>query len=130
MAAYNKIILAGRLGKDPEVKTYSGGSSMCKFSLATDWQNKQERKTDWHTVCAFGKLAEACGKALGKGSQVLVEGSLHYGSYTDKNGTERRTADIYADKVEFLDRRADGAPAAGKLSPNFAQVSENDDIPF
>jgi len=110
----NKVILVGNLGRDPEMKYTAGGTALCKFSLATtevfsDKEGKQQERTEWHNVVAWGKLAEICGQYLSKGRQVYVEGSLRTRSWDDQNGNKRYTTEINAREVQFLG----GGPAAG-----------------
>jgi single-strand DNA-binding protein len=110
----NKVILVGNLGRDPEMKYTAGGTALCKFSLATsevfnDKEGKQQERTEWHNVVAWGKLAEICGQYLSKGRQVYVEGGLRTRSWDDQNGNKRYTTEINAREVQFLG----GGPAAG-----------------
>ena len=85
----NKVILVGRLGKDPELRSIPSGTSVAKFSLATDDRftdkagEKQER-TEWHNIVVWGKLAEICGQYLRKGRLVYIEGSIRTDSWDDK----------------------------------------------
>ncbi len=103
----NKVILLGRLGKDPELHHTANGKTVCNFSVATSesWKdaegNRQER-TEWHNIVVWGKQAESCGEHLAKGQQVAVEGSIRSRSYDDKNGVKRTVVEIVAERVEFL----------------------------
>ncbi|HLW79267.1 MAG TPA: single-stranded DNA-binding protein, partial [Terriglobia bacterium] len=81
MSSINKVILIGRLGKDPEVKYTPNGAPVAKFSLATDEVFKdrtgeQQRRTEWHNIVAWNRLAEICGEYLTKGKQIYIEGSI------------------------------------------------------
>ncbi len=147
MASVNKVILVGRLGKDPEIRSTPGGTTVAKFSIATDDRytdkngEKQER-TEWHNITAFGKLAEICGQYLRKGKLVYIDGSIRYDSWDDKEtGQKRYRTEIVANQMQMLDRRGDengstaGGPYAGarKASPASAsatQVEEEEDVPF
>jgi single-strand DNA-binding protein len=107
MSGVNKVILVGRLGTDPEVKTISGGNTVARLSLATseNWMDKQGQKqerTEWHRVVVWGKLAELCGKYLAKGRQVYVEGRLQTRSWEDQQGQKRYTTEIVANTIQFL----------------------------
>jgi len=107
MAGVNKVILVGRLGADPEVKTVSGGSTVARLSLATseNWTDKEGQKqerTEWHRVVVWGKLAELCGRYLNKGRQVYIEGRLQTRSWEDQQGQKRYTTEIVANTVQFL----------------------------
>ncbi len=109
----NRVILVGRLGKDPEIRSTPSGTSVAKFSMATDERftdrsgEKQER-TEWHNIVAWGKLAELCRDYLNKGSQVYIEGRLQTREYEDKDKIKRRTTEINAREVVFLSGRGQG----------------------
>lgn len=104
----NKVILLGRLGKDPEMKYTSGGSPVCTLTLATSetWNDKssgqKQEKTEWHRVVVWGKLAELCNQYLSKGRQAYVEGKLQTRAWDDQNGTKRYTTEINASTVQFI----------------------------
>src|SRR5437870_127071 len=113
MASINKVILVGRLGKDPEIRSTPGGTSVAKFSLATDDRftdkngEKQER-TEWHNITAWGKLGEICGQYLRKGKLVYIEGSIRTDSWDDKeSGQKRYRTEIVANTMKMLDRKGD-----------------------
>ena len=145
MASVNKVILVGRLGKDPEIRSTPSGTSVAKFSLATDDRftdkngDKQER-TEWHNIVAWGKLAEICGQYLKKGKLVYIEGSIRTDSWDDKEtGQKKYRTDIVANQMQMLDRKGDEnsgggsyAGAARKSSSSGAatQVEEDDEVPF
>ena len=118
----NKVILVGRLGKDPEIKSTPGGTTVAKFTMATDERftdksgEKQER-TEWHTVVFFGRQAEIAGEYLKKGRQVYVEGRLQTRKWQDKEGQDRYTTEIVADRMQMLgSREGSGAPVAAEPS--------------
>jgi single-strand DNA-binding protein len=113
MASINKVILVGRLGKDPEVKSTPSGTTVTKFSLATDDKytdregNKQER-TEWHNIVAWGKLAEICGQYLRKGKLIYLEGKIRTDSWEDKETKVKKyRTEIIADNMQMLDRKGD-----------------------
>ena len=115
----NKVILVGRLGKDPEVRSTPSGTSVAKFSLATDERftdksgEKQDR-TEWHNIVAFGKLAEICGQYLRKGKLVYIEGSIRTDSWDDKeSGQKKYRTEIVARDMKMLDRRGDDEGGGG-----------------
>ena len=88
---YNKVIMMGRLTRDPELKTTPNGVSVCKFSIAVDrrFQNKgEEKKTDFFNVVAWRQTGEFVSRYFGKGNLILVEGELQTRSYVDKNGNQ------------------------------------------
>lgn len=157
MASVNKVILVGNLGRDPEVRYMPSGDAMANLNLATTdtWKDKggeKQEKTEWHRVVMFGKTAEIAGEYLKKGSQVYVEGRLQTRKWTDKEGQERYTTEIVADRMQMLGSRSGGsdrmappddeaaarsaapakktaAPAAAKgKGGNFDDLE--DDIPF
>lgn len=109
----NKVILIGRLGADPEVRTTAGGTSVASLSIATDesWTDKngeRQKKTEWHRVVAWGRTAELCGEYLKKGREVYIEGRLETRKWQDKDGQDRYTTEIKADSVKFIGGRDDG----------------------
>lgn len=113
----NKVILVGNLGRDPELKHLPSGQPICQFSIATsesytDKAGQKQEKTEWHRIVAWEKLAEVCGKYLGKGSKVYVEGKLQTREWDDKDGVKRYQTEIVAHKVKFLSEKKAGAPAA------------------
>ncbi len=147
MASVNKVILVGRLGKDPEIRSTPNGSTVAKFSIATDERytdrngEKQER-TEWHNIAAWGKLAEICGQYLRKGKLVYIEGSIRTDTWDDKEtGQKRNRTEIVANRMQMLDRRGDengsgtagGYAGARKGAPATAaatEVEEDEDVPF
>lgn len=115
----NKVILVGRLGKDPEMRSTPSGTSVVKFTVATDEKftdrngEKQER-TEWHNITAWGKLAEICGQYLKKGKLVYIEGSLRTDSWDDKEtGQKKYRTEIVANTMKMLDRRDEGGSQGG-----------------
>lgn len=107
MSGVNKVIIIGRLGADPEVKTVTSGQTVARLSLATSetWNNaegKKQERTEWHRVVVWGKLAELCGKYLSKGRQVYLEGRIQTRSWEDKDGQKRYTTEVVANQIQFL----------------------------
>lgn len=115
----NKVILVGRLGKDPEVKSTPSGSTVAKFSLATDEKftdrnGERQERTEWHNIVAWGKLAEICGQYLRKGKQVYIEGSIRTDSWEDKeSGQKRYRTEIIAQTMQMLGSKDDGGGRSG-----------------
>jgi len=154
MASINKVILIGNLGRDPEVRYMPSGDAVANISIATTetWKDKngeKQEKTEWHRVAMFGKTAEIAGEYLKKGSQVYIEGRLETRKWTDKEGQERTTTEIRADRMQMLGSRSGGsermappeddapraAAAPAKKSGGGASKSSSledleDDIPF
>lgn len=145
MASVNKVILVGRLGKDPEIRSTPNGSTVAKFSIATDDRytdrngEKQER-TEWHNITAWGKLAEICGQYLRKGKLVYIEGSIRTDSWDDKEtGQKKYRTEIWANQMQMLDRKGDesgggggGYAGAGRknASTTAPAAEEEEDVPF
>ncbi len=103
----NKAMIIGRLGRDPEMKTFDSGSRTT-FSVATDraWTDKAtgvaKKETDWHRVVAWDKTAENAHRYLSKGRQVYVEGRIQTNKWQDKDGKDRSTTEIIAHSIQFL----------------------------
>lgn len=113
MASVNKVILVGNLGRDPEVRYTPNGSAVCNLGLATtrNWKSKEgerQEETEWHRVVLFDRLAEIAGEYLKKGRSVYIEGRLRTRKWTDKDGVEKYTTEIYAEQMQLLGGR-DGA---------------------
>lgn len=133
----NKAILVGRLGKDPEVRYLQDGTAVVSMSLATDesWKDKngeRKKKTEWHRVVVFGKLADICAEFLNKGSLVYIEGKIQTRSWEDKDGNKRSTTEIRADAMKMLDGKKDSGKSVGRGRDEDVPMSvEGDDqIPF
>jgi single-strand DNA-binding protein len=140
MAGFNKVILCGNLGSDPEMRYTSGGTAVCKFSLATSRKytgadGQKQEKTEWHRCVAWRKLAEICGQYLHKGSQVLVEARIEYGSY-EKDGVKHYTTDIVLESMQMLGgtggrrEESDTGLPPDRSAPAGGGGSMEDDIPF
>ena len=113
----NKVILIGRVGRDPEVRYTSSGSAVANFSVATDESFKgrngeQQQHTEWHRVVAWNKLAEICGEYLTKGKLVYIEGSIRSREWDDQSGNKRTTVEIVARNMQMLGSRSDSERAA------------------
>jgi single-strand DNA-binding protein len=156
MASVNKVILVGNLGRDPEVRYTPDNNAITNISVATTdtWKDKsgeKQERTEWHRVAFFGKLAEIAGEYLKKGSQVYVEGRLQTRKWQDKEGQDRYTTEIVADRMQMLGSRsgmgaADSAdmddrgppparssgakPSGGGQKPAGKFDDLEDDIPF
>ncbi|MBC8007765.1 MAG: single-stranded DNA-binding protein [Prolixibacteraceae bacterium] len=114
MASINKVILIGNLGRDPEVRYMPSGDAVANITIATTetWKDKageKQEQTEWHRVAMFGKTAEIAGEYLKKGSQVYIEGKLQTRKWTDKEGQERYTTEIRADRMQMLGSRSGGS---------------------
>jgi single-strand DNA-binding protein len=120
MASVNKVILVGNLGRDPETRYTTGGDAVTNIRVATTdtWKDKagdKQEKTEWHTVVFFGRQAEIAGEYLKKGRQVYIEGRLQTRKWQDKEGQDRYTTEIVADRMQMLgSREGSGAPVAAE----------------
>src|SRR5580658_6430969 len=121
----NKAILVGRLGRDPETRYTSGGQAVANFTLATDETFKdrsgeRQKRTEWHRIVLWGKLAEIAQQYLKKGMLVYIEGRIQTRQWEDKrDGQKKTTTEIVANVMRMLTSRADGAAAgAGAAVPS------------
>jgi single-strand DNA-binding protein len=152
MASVNKVILIGNLGADPETRYLPSGDAVTNIRIATTdtWKDKSGEKqehTEWHRVAFFGKVAEIAGEYLKKGSPVYVEGRIRTRKWQDKEGQERFSTEIVADRMQLLGSRGGGAdsmsrerePAAAGAGAPAAKAPPrkgggfeemDDDIPF
>ncbi len=141
----NKVILLGRLGKDPDMRYTPSGVAVATISLATDlvWKDQegnQKQQTEWHRVVAWRKLAEIVGNYLKKGSLVYIEGRLQTRSWNDKNNITRYTTEVVADNLTMVGPKIDRAgepvevPApADEFEPGEPEgvpAPSEDDLPF
>ncbi|MEO6023477.1 MAG: single-stranded DNA-binding protein [Burkholderiales bacterium] len=123
MASLNKVMLIGNLGADPEVRYLPSGDAVTNIRIATteSWKDKatseKKEETEWHRISFFGKLAEIAGEYLKKGSPVYIEGRIKTRKWQDKDGQERYSTDIVADRMQMLGSRGGmGAPSGGDES--------------
>lgn len=118
----NKVILIGRLARDPEMRTTGGGTAVTRFTLAVsrNFTNQNgEREADFISCVAWRRQAENIAKYCTKGSQVAVEGRIQTGSYDGQDGTKRYTTDIVADNVTFLGSRTNSDNTNYQPNDNF-----------
>lgn len=141
MASLNKVMLIGKLGKDPEVRYTASGQAVAGFSLATGekFKNKSgewEERTEWHNITLWGKLAEIAGEYLSKGKMAYIEGRLQTRKWQDKNGNDRYTTEIVGDKMQLLSPKGEVSRGMGDSAPPISSEPYNeppimdDDIPF
>ncbi len=154
MASLNRVMLIGNLGADPEMRYLPSGDAVANIRIATteSWKDKasgeKKEETEWHRVSFFGKLAEIAGEYLKKGSPVYVEGRIKTRKWQDKDGQDRYSTEVVADRMQMLGSRGgmgapsgpddDGAaPARGNTAPGKASGKGGakfddfeDDIPF
>jgi len=146
MSSVNKVILVGRLGKDPEVRYTPSGTPVANFSLATDevWKDKngeRQQRTEWHNIVVWSKLAEICGQYLTKGKQVYLEGRIQTREYDDRDGNKRRITEVVVSDMVMLGSKGEGGgtglPKESTRQPaqSVAEATADigitdDDIPF
>lgn len=129
----NKVILVGRLGRDPETRYTSGGQAVCNFTLATDETFKdrageRQKRTEWHRIVLWGKLAEISQQYLKKGMMVYVEGRLQTRQWDDRSGNKRSTTEIVANVMRMLTPRAEAAAAAAGAGAPEVEASAPDEV--
>lgn len=135
MASLNKVLLIGNIGRDPESRYLADGGAVCNISVATTdtWKDKsgeKQEKTEWHRVSFFGKLAEIAIEYLKKGAQVYVEGRLQTRKWQDKEGNDKYTTEIVADKMQMLGGRGEPKDEAPKKDRTGGLKDLPDEIPF
>ena len=131
----NKVILIGRLTKDPELRYAAGsGTAVCRFTVAINRQFKKD-ETDFINCVAFGKTGETIAQYITKGRQIAVTGSIRTDSYDAKDGTKRYTTDVIVETFEFVESKKKETNEFDKQASNFPdpftkEYEEPDDIPF
>lgn len=140
MASLNKVMIIGRLGKDPDVRYTQSNTAVANMSIATserfkDKSGEWKEKTEWHKVVAWGRTAEVCQEYLSKGSQVFIEGSLQTNKWEDKDGNTRYTTEIKTFRMQMLDSKSDSNRQSGGKQPvssnvNLDDEDIDDDLPF
>jgi len=113
MASVNKVILLGNLGRDPETRYTTDGGAVTTLNIATSeqWKDKsgeKQERTEWHRVVLFGRTAEIAGEYLKKGRSVYIEGRLQTRKYTDKDGVEKYSTEIVADRMQLIGGSREG----------------------
>lgn len=132
MADLNKIMLLGRLTRDPELKFTNSGLAVCSFSIAVNRsfsrKGEADQQADFFRIKCWRNLAENCAKYLAKGRQVFVEGSIQTGSYTADDGTKRNTWEVVARDIQFIGRGTDQGTSRNQQSDDSYDM--DDMIPF
>lgn len=141
----NRVILVGRLGKDPEIKYTPSGMAMASFSLATDESRKDAQgnrtsQTEWHNIVLWGKQAEIAGEYLKKGRLIFIEGRLQTRSWEDSSGGgQKHRTEIIGERFVMLGARPDGAEGTENARTSAAQptqpetparMDDEEDLPF
>lgn len=123
MSGVNKVILIGNLGADPDLRHTPSGTAVSNLRLATtevfsNREGEKNKRTEWHRIVVFGRLAEICNQYLKKGRQVYIEGRLQTREWEDKNGDKRYTTEIVATNMVMLGSRSEGGFAADDAQPD------------
>lgn len=134
----NKVILMGRLTRDPEVRYSQGDNALCiaRYTLAVDRRGTKregEQTADFINVVAFGKAGEFAEKYLHKGTKIIVSGKIQTGSYTNKDGQKVHTTEIVAEEQEFAESKKDGEQTGNQgSSDGFMNIPDGieEDLPF
>ena len=142
----NKVILIGRLGRDPEVRYLPNGEAVANFSIATSeqWKDKsgaKQEKTEWHNITMYRRLAEIAGDYLRKGQEVYIEGKIQSRKYTGKDGVERTAYEIIASEMKMIGGKGESSSSAVQDEPKPQPVQReqvsapivddlSDDMPF
>ena len=143
MVSFNRVVLAGNLTRDPELRFTNNGVPVCSFGLAVNRVRSKSEEVDFFDITAWRELGETIANYKKKGDPILVEGKLQYRTWEAQDGTKRSKVDVVADNVQFLGGRGEGgeggAPSggdqrsrAGARSQNDVGLNEEDfdDIPF
>ena len=135
MPSLNKVIIIGNVGSDPEMRFTPSGKPVTSFSVATNWmyttpEGERKQETEWFNVVAWNRLAEQCNQFLGKGRLVYAEGRLRTRTWDGQDGQQHSRAEVIANRVVFLDRKAVGSLPEDKVDENGGADLEPDDIPF
>ena len=143
MASFNKIIVVGYLGRDPELRYTADGTPVCSFSVATTERRKDKSGefqdvTTWFRVSAWQRLAEVANQYLSKGKQVYIEGKLSQSEFTDRDGNTRTSLEIRCTDLQFLGARGEEGSGGQREERPVREASQqessapisDDDIPF
>lgn len=136
----NKVILVGRLARDPEVRYTQSGKAWARMTIAVDRRlgrnaQDQQQTADFIPLIAWDKLAEVCGNNLHKGSKILAEGRIQVRSYDAQDGAKRYATEVVMNEMEFMDKKSAGPSAATASAPadqqtQLGQPISDDDVPF
>jgi single-strand DNA-binding protein len=140
--SFNKIILIGNLGRDPELRYTPQGTPVCSFTLATNEKRKDrsgevQDLTTWFRITLWGRQAESASQYLSKGRPVYIEGRLRVEEWTDRDGRQRYTLEVHATDMQFIGGKAEDSPSRSQRSDavqtdahTAGQSANDDDIPF
>ena len=142
--SFNKVILVGNLGRDPELRYTAQGTPVCSFSMATNERRKDRNgemqdHTTWFRITLWNRLAETASQYLQKGKQVYIEGKLRVEEYVDRDGKPRHSLEVFATDMHFIgsrgedggvqERAASAGASSGPADAGAGDLSD-DDIPF
>lgn len=138
----NKVILAGRLTADPELKQTTSGISVVSFTIAVNRKySKEQQQPDWISVIAWRQTAEFISRYFKKGSAICIVGTIQTRSWQDQQGQKRYATEVVADEAMFVDSKSDNQPAANgaigyvpeayaSTAPKFEEIPPDEDLPF
>ena len=135
----NRVILIGRLTKDPEIRTTNNGQSICRFTMAVDRRFKRDGQAtaDFINIVSFGKQAEIIAQYFKKGNRIAIEGRIQTGSYTTNDGAKRYTTDVVLDNFDFIESKQRSNQGENKQpeediidNDDFEVTAYDDDLPF
>ncbi len=127
MVSFNKVILAGNLTRDPELRFTQNGTPVCGFGLAVNRVFSKNEEVDFFNVSAWRDLGERVANYTKKGDPILVEGKLQYRTWEAQDGTKRSAVDVVADNVQFLSRPGDGG-AESEVQPSSVRRGDRDNV--
>jgi single-strand DNA-binding protein len=129
----NKVMLIGRLGKDPEIRYMQNGTAVANFTMATNRPVKKgdswEEETDWHRIVAWDKLAEIASKYMKKGQMVYIEGQLRTKDWEDKEGNKRQTTEVFAKDLQLLSPKSQ-SEQSNEDQYTASSGHDDEDVPF
>jgi len=132
MPSYNKVILMGNLGKDPELRYTPSQQAVCQFPIATtdswtDREGNRQEKTEWHNIVVFGRQAETTNQYVKKGRPVFIEGRISNRSWDDQDGNKRYRTEIIANRVLFLGSSGQNSSGGSIPLPEMSPADSSDD---
>lgn len=127
----NKVLLIGRLTRDPECRYSAESMCIARYTLAVDRRSKEEQSADFISCVAFGKVGEFVEKYLRQGTKIAIEGHIQTGSYTNKNGVKIYTTDVIVDGHEFVESSKKDEQKGATEVPEFTNIEGNEpELPF
>ena len=133
MVSFNRVVLAGNLTRDPELRFTSNGIPVCEFGIAVNRVRSKSEEVDFFDITAWRELGETIANYKRKGDPILVEGRLQYRTWEAQDGSKRSKVDVVADNVQFLGRSGDGSevgppPAGDQRARRNARAAAQDDV--